>query len=76
MIGGQVYRGTRYRSLLEGRYVFADFVSGRVWVRSARGTVRQVASLPAVTSIGVDSRGEIWAVTLDGGLYAMKARRR
>jgi len=76
--GGYVYRGRAYRSLLEGIYVYGDFVSGRVWVwrQGDRSAVTQTARLNGVTSFGVDAANEIWAVTYDGRLHSMRAAAR
>ncbi len=71
--GGFVYRGAKYRSILAGRYVGGDFVSGRVF--TFFGGRSTVGRLPGVTSFGEGATGELWAVTLAGGLYRMAARR-
>ncbi len=76
--GGFVYRGHRYRSQLGGAYVFADFITHRVWAyRSGPGRVLQRKRLSGgPTSFGVDDRGEIYSVTYDGGLWRMRVTRR
>ncbi|MEO8107991.1 MAG: PQQ-dependent sugar dehydrogenase, partial [Actinomycetes bacterium] len=76
--GGFVYRGHRYRSQLGGAYVFADFITQRVWLyRSGPGRVLQSRRLSGgPTSFGVDDRGEIYAVTYDGSLWRMRVTRR
>ena len=73
--GGHVYRGRLWRDELGGRYVFADFYSGRVWTTTAAGRRQIVGSLPSISSFGVDDGGEIWAVTYDGGLHRLRATR-
>ena len=75
IIGGYVYRGKTYAKQLRGLYVYGDFESGRVWVYG-RGVSRQVGSLGAqrLTAFGQSRSGELFAVTIDGGLYAVKAR--
>jgi glucose/arabinose dehydrogenase len=75
IIGGFVYRGSKYRALMNGIYVFADDNSGRVWIyRRGQGKKVQAAALPGnPTGFGVDDHQEIWAVTLDGRLWAMRA---
>ena len=74
IIGGYVYRGTTYAKQLRGLYVYGDFESGRVWVYG-RGVSRQVGSLGAqrLTAFGQSQGGALFAVTIDGGLYAVKA---
>jgi len=69
--GGFVYRGSRYASVLGGRYVAGDFGSGQVFF--LEGSQRQDAGrLDGVTSFGEDAGRELWAVTLAGGLYRMR----
>jgi hypothetical protein len=74
IIGGYVYRGTTYAKQLRGLYVYGDFESGRVWVYG-HGVSRQVGSLGAqrLTAFGQSRGGALFAVTIDGGLYAVKA---
>ena len=78
--GGFVYRGHRYRARIGGAYVFADFVTRRVWLfRPKVGKVLQPASLGrggGPTSFGADDRGEIYAVTFDGVLWRMRVAHR
>lgn len=70
--GGFVYRGARYASLLGGKYVAGDFGSGRVFYLD--GSRRRGAGrLPGVTSFGEGRDKELWAVTISGGLYEMRA---
>lgn len=70
--GGFVYRGSRYASLLGGRYLGGDFGSGRVFYLD--GTeLRAAGRLPGVTSFGEGAGRELWAVTYSGRLYRMKA---
>ncbi len=58
VVGGYVYRGSRYPSLV-GRYVFSDSVSGHVWeMNTANGTVSRLTGLPGaygvISAQGVD----------------------
>ncbi len=67
--GGYVYRG-RAVPALRGRYVYADFGSGRVWSMRAGprpGNVREETGrlgvrLSSVTSFGEDSAGELYVI--------------
>ncbi len=76
--GGFVYRGTRYADL-DGQYIFADYVSGRVWAlrpdgerRVSADRVRQIAQVAAITSFGLDPRtGEILIASLTQGLLRL-----
>lgn len=73
--GGYVFRGAGVPAL-RGRYVYADFCSGRVWSTRAGprpGAVREITgrlgrSLSNVTSFGEGSRGELYLIA-SGTLY-------
>jgi len=77
--GGHVYRASR-RSPLYGRYLYADFVSGRVWaLDSARAykTRKAPAQLLGqlelnVSSFARDHEGELYVLSFDGGVYRLK----
>jgi glucose/arabinose dehydrogenase len=69
--GGYVYRGRRFPALLGG-YFFSDFCSGKVWAIDAEGSARQrpielLDTDHAVSSFGVDARGELYLTDLAGG---------
>ncbi|MFI5372611.1 MAG: PQQ-dependent sugar dehydrogenase, partial [Candidatus Eisenbacteria bacterium] len=74
VIGGFVYRG-REVPALAGQYVFADYCSG--WIRSVRvegGRVTEsrlwgVKRPGSISSFGLDGRGELYVLTLDGGVF-------
>jgi len=72
IIGGFIYRGSRFASVLGGRYVGGDEVSGKIFYSSGGGLVT-AGSLPNVTSFGEDDAHELWAVTIEGGLFQMSA---
>jgi Glucose / Sorbosone dehydrogenase len=67
--GGFVYRGSAYPDAV-GLYVFGDFVSGRLW--GYRGGWTPAALLARVTGFGLDDAREMYAVTIDGGLYRIR----
>ena len=87
--GGYVYRGSAIPSMA-GRYVFGDFIRGRIWsialtINSATGEatpsdlrehtadVSAGASVRTLSSFGVDSAGELYAVNYgDGTIVALK----
>jgi glucose/arabinose dehydrogenase len=77
--GGFVYRGHRYRDQIGGAYVFADFITRRVWLyRPGPGKVLQADRLGSgigASSFGVDDLGEIYAVTYDGVLWRLRVTR-
>lgn len=71
--GGFVYRGPGVPEL-QGKYVYGDYVSGRIWALTFEGTTvvsnEQVASLRAIASFGVDADGELYlAERNDGRIY-------
>jgi glucose/arabinose dehydrogenase len=75
VVGGFVYRGTAVPSA-RGRYFYGDNCSGAVWsLRVVGGRARSVRQEPfrlaELSSFGEDSRGELYAVTLGGGLYRL-----
>jgi len=64
--GGHVYRGKRVPQLI-GRYVYADYVSGKIWALSYNERTRKVTAnqeipgnkMPVIT-FGEDEAGEIY----------------
>jgi len=77
--GGYVLRHRSYREL-RGTYVYGDLCEGRV--RAARlaprrATGRRVLSprVSTLSSFGEDSRGRVYAVSLDGPVYRLVPRR-
>jgi glucose/arabinose dehydrogenase len=75
--GGYLYRGRVPR--LRNRYVFGDYCSGRIWsVRftdgRASGRRLEPVRLPGLASFGEDLTGELYAVSLRGGVYRFARR--
>ena len=66
--GGYVYRGAAFPAL-QGRYVFGDFISGRLWhvPRTVAPTRRVTAADAAATALGISS----FAEGVDGELLAV-----
>jgi CubicO group peptidase (beta-lactamase class C family) len=71
--GGHVYRGTRLPQLA-GCYLYADYVSGKIWALKYDEAARQVVAnyaiggnISPVVSFGEDEAGEVYYLT-DGGL--------
>lgn len=68
--GGYVYRGSAYPQA-QGLYVFADYVTGRIWSLRRSGstwTMRLVARTTwGISTFGVDGAGELWAADRDTG---------
>ena len=69
--GGFVYRGSDMAALA-GRYVFADFASGRIWALQSDGAggytnEELLVSLTQPSSFGVDQDGELYFTDYDNG---------
>lgn len=72
--GGLVAHGKRYPDL-QGKYLFADYVFGRVWALEPDGDkpvsadrVRRIAQVPSVASFGLDPRnGDVLMASLATG---------
>jgi glucose/arabinose dehydrogenase len=62
-----------------GAYVFGDYCSGRMWTAERRGAGWQIRSLVGtvggLSSFGEGSDGELYAVSLNGGLYQLVPER-
>jgi uncharacterized repeat protein (TIGR03806 family) len=74
--GGYVYRGTELPAL-QGRYVFGDFISGRIWVLEADedgdyGKVEIAHTGHSISSFGEGADGELYVVDFAGGLYQLR----
>ncbi|MCH7950064.1 MAG: PQQ-dependent sugar dehydrogenase [Candidatus Dadabacteria bacterium] len=79
IIGGFVYRGAELPELF-GKYIYADFVSGRVWALSFDGlTVTDNTQLLRfadmdsfiITSFGIDEQNELYITGFDGNIYRL-----
>jgi glucose/arabinose dehydrogenase len=75
--GGYVYRGTLIPEL-RGAYLFADFCLGRIMALRRAGDGPQAEDLgirlESLSSFGEDRRGELYAMSLSGGLFRIEAR--
>jgi glucose/arabinose dehydrogenase len=74
--GGFVYRGRAIPSL-RGRYIYGDFCSGTIWtLRISGGRATQVRRerirVDGLSSFGEDARGELYATSLQGGVYRIR----
>jgi putative heme-binding domain-containing protein len=71
--GGYVYRG-RQSPALEGRYIFGDFESRRIWALKASANrkivdIVEIAHCPArVVSFAQDDAGELYVIGYDDGI--------
>ena len=73
--GGYVYRGAA-NPAWDGVYFYGDYCSGDIWAlgMAADGAWqnKQVASVEGnLTSFGEDEAGELYAITMDGGVYRL-----
>ena len=72
--GGYVYRGNAIQQL-QGRYVYGDFLSGRIWSLDAESTnidnqLIEDTSLN-IASFGTDSNEELYICAFDGFIYML-----
>jgi glucose/arabinose dehydrogenase len=81
--GGVVYRGAALDPMFNGRYFFADFITGRVWtiglaldasqeatavdLLELTGLLGGRAALGQLSSFGVDTEGELYLVSYSLG---------
>jgi glucose/arabinose dehydrogenase len=74
--GGYVYRGTSLAALT-GRYVFGDFVSGRIFAHTPGSgdlAPEELLDTPlSISSFALGEDGEIYVVDYGGGLYRIDA---
>ena len=75
--GGFVYQGSRVPELV-GAYIYADYVSGRVWALRYDGTnpptnTELLNTSLNIASFGVDRKNEIYICAFDGKIYRFKA---
>jgi len=81
VIGGYVYRGAKYSSLLGGTYVFGDYCSGRVWGLGPDASGRLVAGElgvfnGSILAFGRDASNELYLLSSNGSVYRVGAYRR
>jgi len=70
--GGTVYRGKRVPELV-GKYVYADYVTGKIWAldydadqKKVRGNYRIPSPTLAIINFGEDEAGELYFTVVDG----------
>ena len=72
VVGGVVYRGSAIAAL-QGRYVFGDVCTGRLsalrQVGASWNPVDLAAKVPYLTAFGVGNDDELYATSLEGGVY-------
>lgn len=77
--GGFVYRGNRVPGL-QGKYVYGDFVSGRIWALEYTEGKEPKNSLVVntdlnISSFGVDSSEELYICAFNGNIYRFADQR-
>jgi glucose/arabinose dehydrogenase len=73
VIGGYVYHGVD--ASLDGKYVYGDFVAGKIWSYS-NGTSTELADpfgAFQLTSFGEGGDGSLYAVGINGDIYLLAA---
>jgi glucose/arabinose dehydrogenase len=75
--GGYVYRGSAVPSA-SGRYFYGDYCSGDVWSLHISGgkaadVRRESFKIGGLSSFGQGAKGELYAVSLNGGIYRLSA---
>lgn len=76
--GGYVYRGSRF-SNLRGKYIFADFITGKVWALHKRSRQWRATTLAStglfISSFGLSKRKELLLLSYaDGSIYKLGLR--
>ncbi|MBI2923490.1 MAG: PQQ-dependent sugar dehydrogenase [Planctomycetes bacterium] len=74
--GGYVYRGEKLKRL-QGAYVYADYVSGKIWALRWDGKKvtawREILHQPKnIASFGEDADGELYLCVFDGRIYRLE----
>ncbi|RIL12509.1 MAG: glucose sorbosone dehydrogenase [Proteobacteria bacterium] len=75
--GGYVYRGSRLPALI-GKYIYGDFVSGRIWAISYNGSQATNSELLdsdlLISSFGIDAAKELYLLSFtDGAIYRLSS---
>jgi len=74
VIGGYVYRGSQFSDLV-GRYLYGDYVSGKVWAISWDGTSvtqnQELLDQGRITSFGEKNNGEVLVVARSGPIFEL-----
>lgn len=70
--GGFVYRGAALPSL-SGKYIYGDFVSGRIWALNTADNTTELVfeSRLSIASFGTDNDNELYVCAFDGTIYKL-----
>jgi glucose/arabinose dehydrogenase len=75
--GGFVYRGPSLPALT-GKYIYADYGSGKIWALDASSAkpvnTTLVESNLNISSFGVDAKNELYICAFDGKVYLLEAQ--
>ncbi len=72
MTGGYVYRGPENESW-HGYYVFADYCSGQMWVRTGDGSPEtSIQTGRNISGFGEDGAGRLYATDLGGRILRIR----
>ncbi len=79
IIGGYVYRGSTYRTVIGGMYFFADYCTGEVFALNRRSDGSWDSAMVRnhtgyITSFGQSSGGELYVLDDGGRMYRLRAR--
>ncbi|MEX0274029.1 MAG: sorbosone dehydrogenase family protein, partial [Flavobacteriaceae bacterium] len=68
--GGYVYHGSTVEQL-SGKYVYGDFVSGRIWTLETNGSANTeiMDTNLGIASFGTDAQNELYICAFDGKVY-------
>ncbi|MEO0570123.1 MAG: PQQ-dependent sugar dehydrogenase [Bacteroidota bacterium] len=71
--GGYVYRGTQ-NSSLTGKYIYGDFVSGRIWALALDASSNELllSSGLNIASFGTDDNQELYVCAFNGIIYRFR----
>jgi glucose/arabinose dehydrogenase len=79
VIGGFVYNGKAYASVMGGVYLYADYCTGEIWglADSSSGWINHLVGRRAasITSFGQAVNGELYMVDAKGVLWRVKAHK-
>lgn len=69
--GGYVYRGSAIPALA-GRYIYGDYVSGRIWALETEGNSKKsntllMENMGSISSFGQDNSGEVYYLNYSNG---------
>ncbi len=77
VVGGAVYHGSAFAAL-QGRYLYGDYVSGRIWSLEPAAAGDRVELLldtdEAITAFATGPDGELYVLSLGGRMARLEAR--